>query len=59
MKTLNQIKQEAVIQALRNNGFNQSKAAEELGVSRGGLRALLKGAIGHDVNKEQSIKLFA
>ncbi len=41
MSTLKQIKTQAAVDALLANGLNQSKAAKQLGVSRGGLRALL------------------
>ncbi len=45
-KTLESIKQQAAITALINNGLNQSKAAKELGISRGGLRRLLSSSVG-------------
>lgn len=45
-KSLESIKQEAAVQALLNNGLNQVKAAQELGISRGGLRSLLTSHTG-------------
>lgn len=45
-KTLEDIKQQAAIDALLTNGLNQSKAAQQLGISRGGLRRLLASHTG-------------
>ncbi len=41
MATLQEIKVQAAVETLLQNGLNQSVAAKELGISRGGLRALL------------------
>ena len=45
-KTLESIKQQAAVDSLLSNGLNQSKAAKELGISRGGLRRLLSAYTG-------------
>ncbi len=42
MGTLQQIKIRAAVDAFIINGFNQTKAAKQLGISRGGLRQLLE-----------------
>ena len=42
MTTLKSIKEQAVARALVDNGLRQTKAAEQLGISRGALRMILK-----------------
>ncbi len=54
MSTLQEIKVQAAVETLITHGLNQSKAAKALGISRGGLRALLASATGSTsgINKD-------
>ncbi len=42
MTTLKSIKEQAVVKALVDNGLRQTKAAQQLGISRGSLRMILQ-----------------
>ncbi len=50
MATMQEIKIHAAIEALLNNGLNQSKTAKELGISRGALRSYLSEFTGSTKN---------
>lgn len=57
-KTLEQIKTEAIVKSLLENGLNQSKAAKQLDISRGALRAYLisyAGAADNDDKLNQRV----
>ncbi len=58
MKTLEQIKVTAAVEALAANGFNQVKAAKALGISRGTLRTLAERYLGESLIKEVFVKKY-
>lgn len=56
MTTLKLIKEQAVVKALVDNGLRQTKAAQQLGISRGSLRMILQayteGTNGKNLSKK-------